>query len=230
MAARPNEEQGFVLIGAIWLLILCGAIASILTLRAVSAYRAADVAERELADRLALDAGFETIVAELLIKGQGSRWAVLPVESSLLGDDGRALKVRITSELGRLDINEAAPEAVDGVLRELGLEAAERGRILGSLALSGSEEEGISSFEELGAVFAAAAPAHSICLEREFTLFSGLTRPQRLSAPAPIAPGTPLRIELRLPEGAALTAWLRITGLLNQPYSVLAYRRQPVCG
>lgn len=230
MAARPAEEQGFVLIGAIWLLILCGAIASVLTLRAVSSYRAANVAERELADALALDTGLETIVADLLMNGQGSRWAMIPAESMLTSANGRELTVRISSDLGRLDVNEAEPDALEDVLSELGLQAAERTRLLGSIALRRSAKKPVSSFEELRALFAAASPGRDICLEQHFTLFSGLAKPQPALGLAPIAPGAPVRIELRLAGGGALTAWLRITGLLDQPHSILAYRRLPVCG
>ena len=244
MDSPPGSERGFILIAAIWLLILCGSITAVLTLRAVAGYRAADAAGDAFSDTLALDAALETVLADLLFKGQASRWALLPAEGTISGGGGE-VAVRVTSELGRIDVNEADPELLDRLLRSVGVETAERQSMIARIAIRRSTRQPISSWDELRPLLGDSGQQAAICVEPHLTMFSGLSAPQPVSMPpalaaalgsaapagaVPLAPGTPLRIELRLASGAALTAWARITGLLHEPYAVIGFQRRPVCG
>ncbi len=244
MARRPKDEGGFILITAIWLLILCGSIAAVLTLRAVTERRGADAAERALADTLTLDAALETLLADILFRGPASPWSRLPPEAATtIGE--QSVKVRITSELGRIDVNEADPQLVGRALEGLGLAAPDRDTIVGTIVLRRSAKRPISSWDELRPILAATGSGNAPpCFEAYLTLFSGLAAPQASSMPpalasllggpapaiTPIAAGTPVRIELSLPSGAALAAWVRLTGLLQQPYSIAGFQRRAVCG
>jgi Tfp pilus assembly protein PilX len=70
---RRQSEQGFVLIKAVWLLLLCAAIVAVLMLRCNTASTTAT--DELLKQQLALDAATETVIAGLLLRGSISQWA-----------------------------------------------------------------------------------------------------------------------------------------------------------
>jgi general secretion pathway protein K len=249
VAPLPKNERGFILIGAIWLLVLCGSIAAILTLRARDDYVAAADEQREMTQALALDAALETILADILFNGPRSRWGMVPVERRIAFLD-QPIDVRISSELGRIDLNEANPALVDRALGGLGVGASDRTLLLGSLAARRTARKPIASWDELQAILppGRTGGGESGCIEEHFTIFSALATPQEAAMPAPLAralgsaaaaggpaatpavAGTPLRIELKLPAGPALTAWVRVTGLIARPYSTSGFQRRKLCG
>lgn len=248
MAPGPKNEQGFILIGAIWLLVLCGSIAAILTLRARDDYEAAAEEQRELTEALALDAALETILADILFYGARSRWGMVPAERRI-SFEGQPIDVRVSSELGRIDLNEADPDLVDRALGGFGVSAGDRNLLLAALAARRAAGTPIVSWDELQAILPSpgARGGEGGCIREHFTIFSALARPQEAAMTAPlaralgsahataepsqttVAAGTPLRIELRLPAGAGLTAWVRVTGLLGRPYSTSGFQRRNVC-
>ena len=78
MRRHPDSEQGFVLIAAIWLLLLCAVMVAVLMLRGHDrAVAAADASDR-LKARLVLESAVETVVADILFNGQASRAATVP--------------------------------------------------------------------------------------------------------------------------------------------------------
>jgi general secretion pathway protein K len=243
---RRRNEEGFVLIGAIWLLVLCASIAAILTLRARHQYVAASAEERQLRNTLLLDAALETVTADILLKGRSSAWALLPAEGRI-SIGGKDVQVRITSEAGRLDVNEADEALLGRAFQGLGVDPADRTRIVARLIARRLAKKPVTSWDDLHFVLAGRSGAAALpCLEDELTMYSGLPVPDPASMPeglnralgkaagdrprAPLASGTPLRLEFSLPSRAALTAWVRVTGLGEQPYSTLGFQRRPVCG
>lgn len=234
---RPQSESGFILIAAIWLLILGGSIAALLLLRAQSASVKATAAEDMLAGTLAIDAAVETVIMDVLVNGSRSQWAILPATGHVSIEDAQ-LDVRITSELGRVDLNEAEIKIIEQALARYQVSPAAAGRLKVTLLRRRGENRPLRSWSEVEAIL-----PRSGCLAEHFTIFSGLAVPQRASGPdnygtdrgmAPEMPsseltgGTPLRIEINSRKGSA-TIWTRLTGRPGEPRKTFAYRRSRLC-
>jgi general secretion pathway protein K len=239
VAAFPSRERGFILIAALWLLILSGSIAALLMLRAVGTAREAAGAAEALAEELALEAAIETAAADLVMNGPRSRWAAAPSEAQV-ALEGRTILVRVTSESGKLDLNEADPRTIDRLLAGLGWSREARTAALARIEAARTAGDRLRSLTELRGLGEA-------CLERYATIFSGRPEPEpahmppglarligtaapaHAGAPAPVAPGTPIRIEARTQAGASLAVTARIAGPLARPWSILAWERNPAC-
>ena len=246
MRRDRNNDQGFILVAAIWLLILCGGIAAILMLRGVERGREAKNEADVLKSRLALESAFETTVADILFNGPRSRWIMVPATGTLsVGSNDVA--VRLSSESGRVDLNDGDPSQIDMLLRGFGFNAKERQPFMDALNSQRAQQHKLSSWAEVDKLLAKLPHEHKTasCVEREFTLYSGLRAPRASQAspelahalsltgegqPLPIEFGTALRIETRVPAGPSLLAVVRITGMPNRPYSILRWRLNPACG
>lgn len=243
---RPGE-RGFVLIAAIWLLILAGSIAAILMLRSLAASTAAADRSEEVERRLALEGATETLLADRLFESQRSRWWQAPMEGSV-AIGGREVRLRMTSESGRLDVNNADTELIDTALRGLGVGKVDRDRILQRLTALRTLKKGIRSAAELDALVAGVSTPQGVCLAAELTYVSGLAepRPDQMSAAltralggrggargdgaaAPVEGGAALRIEAAEPGGAPLISIVRLVGLSDRPLEVSAWALPSPC-
>lgn len=245
MAAFRPAEQGFVLIGAIWLLILCGAVAALLLLRSLHSAAEAGGEAEALRRQLALEGAAETALADMLFNGPRSRWAMLPA-SAVVRIGTEDIAVRVESEAGRLDINEAPLSGIEAVLAGSGWTARERAAVLAELARRRRAGEPIPSLDAERALIAARPGSAMSCTERHFTLWSGrrepdpaglspelarlLGRPVPTGSAAPPSAGAPLRIVAQGPRGAPLNAVVRIGGLLDRPLDIMAWERRRECG
>lgn len=229
MASLPRAERGFVLIGAIWLLVLAGAIGAALLLRSLGEARNAAAESRALSDRMILDGAGEAAFASLLFDGQRSP---LTGGAGAVTIGGTRVGLRVTSEGSRFDVNEADPALIESALRALNVPAAGRTRIVAQLTEARTVRRRLASHAELRRLLGPDAGP----FEDVFTLYSGLPQPaggqtpedlaRSLAAPAgPPQPielrgGTPIRIDLALPSGARLTAVARLTAMQDDPLSV----------
>lgn len=242
-SARPRNEEGFILIAAIWLLILAGSIAAILMARSLSEAREMTDAKERLEQKLALESAIETVFADRLFNGPRSRWWLLPADGVIRAGD-RRVKVRVTSESGRLDMNEADLALLDTALRGFGLDGNERGGLIVHLQRLRSTGRRLRSLAEMEAVLAAATADRS-CFKKHLTIASGLAEPRanHMSAELAKALGEPtgsfgpvaadagaaLRVEASLPAGASLMAIGRLTSQTDRPLSISAWRIGDLC-
>lgn len=241
---RPIKtgEQGYILITAIWLLLLAGSIAALLVLRSLST--ATDAADRQEAieNKFILEAGFETVFADRLVNGISSSWWLLPAESSVILD-GASAHIRLTSESGRIDINEAEPALIAAALQGLGVNSASRDRFLTRLHSLRARKHLISSFAHLRHVEAEAI-GQSICLEEHFTFASGLAEPRRdqmsgelsqalgyslSGSQAPAEAGAALRVQVRSPVGQTLIAVARFSSDQQNPLAISSWSIDHQC-
>jgi hypothetical protein len=176
--AVPRAERGFILISAFWLLILCGAIVAVLMLRAISSATVAAGEEDALRTRLALESAVETVIADLLFNGPQSRWARFPSKGGM-SIDNRPIRVIVSSESGRLDLNEIDLGLLDTALRGLGVDANGRSVLSENLAAKRAANQRIGSPAEIRALLAATlGPNPQVrCIEDRLTIYSGLSRP-----------------------------------------------------
>lgn len=245
MRRVPNNDQGFVLVAAIWLLILCGSIAAILMLRGVERGRQASSESDILKTRLALENAVESVIADMLFNGPRSRWAMVPSSGAMaIGNDDIA--VRLSSESGRMDLNDGDLGQIGMLLRGFGFNAQQRQAFLDDLDVRRKQRARLASWPEVDRLLAKLPQDRVLgsCLERELTLYSGLGVPRASQAspelaralaltgsaePSPPEPGTALRIEASSQAGASLLAVVRVIGMQDHPYSVLRWQFNPAC-
>lgn len=242
MAGFRPSERGFILIAAIWLLILCGSIAALVLARSMNGAAASAADAESLRARLALEAAVETAVADLLINGARSRFSMLPSASPVpVGDV--AVTVRASAESGRLDLNSADPKRVERLLAATGRDSAARAPVLARLAAAREKAGGIRNLDAMRHVLGAApADREAPCLEDLVTVFSGRAKPDPAHVPAPVAralgtapggggplsAGTPVRLEART-GGRTLTAIIRVGGLIERPVLRMAWEFDASC-
>ncbi len=241
MQRRPTED-GFVLITALWLLLLCGSVVALTMARNSSRAQVVRTEATELQQRLDFEAAIDTIVADLVVQGPASPWAQLPSEGPVTVD-GRTLHVAISSEAGRLDLNSGDIATIDRALQGLGAAGSDRAAF--RTAIEGTRADGkrFMGFSDAAPILAL---LHSLpCPARWFTLYSGLTQPDETQTDdelaramgrtgssgfgrQPMKPGTPLRLNLQHPDGSSLQTIIRVGGP-NRPYDVLHWARSIQC-
>lgn len=245
MAESRTGERGFVLIGAIWILVLCGAIAALLLARSMAAGTAAAAEGERLRTRMALEAAVETAIADLLLFGQRSRFAALPTEQAIeIG--GRTVRIRATAESGRLDLNHADPKRIERVLAGLGWDSSARDALLARIAAGRAGETPLRDLSELRWLLARRdGGAGDVCAEDMLTVFSGRPEPDaghmdpglarllgeppaQRSAP-PVRIGDAVRIEAQADDGGRLRAVIRTAGLLRRPVQRMAWEFDRGC-
>lgn len=229
-----GRESGFVLLAAIWLLVLAASIAAALMLRSMTAARGTAAEAEALRDKLALDGAAEAAIASLIFEGNRSAWTGAPRPVTI---GGRDVAVTLSSENGRLDINKAEVRTVDAALRGVGTAAEERQRITQALAARRAAGRDYAATAELRTLLSDGAAAKSAaCALDLFTLFSGLAAPapnqmsDKLAralgmpgggfTPENAGGGAALRIEAALPSGVGLTVVVRATGISDEPLMV----------
>jgi hypothetical protein len=215
-APRREGEQGYVLIAAIWLLVLAGAIVAMLMLSSLRLARETRDNGAILHERLAMDAAVETIVADRIINGDRSIWSRAPVDGTL-DVEGVAVHVRSTSEADRIDINLSDATVIDAVLRQSGLQAAQREHVLGDLARRRGTAGGIASMVELEALLGAVGGRSTA---DRFTFVPGsVTKPaSAIPVAASLQPGAAQRLTLEAAGGGSRTAIVRAVGQRGMAY------------
>jgi general secretion pathway protein K len=224
-----ESERGFVLIAAIWLLVLGGSIVSILMVRTMAASRVVVTDGTDTRSRFALKSAVDTVIADILFSGPRSQWAALPAEGAI-AIDNQMIEVTVTSDNGRVDVNEADPKLIDATLREQGVSATSRKAVVDQLLSRRALKQPVTSIPDLDRVLSGAGSISpgSSCLGDAFTMSSGMTVPELNKAPAIVvrALGSPtgagssprasamdlLRINVRTSVGVRRVALARTTG------------------
>lgn len=229
--APPDREKGFVLISAIWLLVLAGSIVAILMLRGVQQASEAVKEAKNLQERFAAEGAAQTVIADMLIEGSGSRWAQTPSSGRVLvGEIG--VSVQVSSEAGRIDLNDGDLAVIQETLRRLGLGAAELNAVAERLKQKRLQGIRLGSVDE----FLAWAPEIRADIDpvRMFTVVSGLAIPNYNQvlpgsrqyfpqSPAAMLTGAPtgqipLRISSRAGVGREHISTVRLNGRADDPY------------
>ena len=236
---RPGE-QGYVLITAIWLLILAGSIVAVVTLRTLSQAREIKEQGEALSERIALESAVETVFADRLFAGNHSQWWLTPT-SGQVNIEGISVETILTSESGRLDINEADPKLIKQALRGLGIDEKLASEFADEVRQRRSEENRINTFSEVRSMLPQSSAG---CLEENLTLTSGLATPRPDQMPdalaramgqatsvTPASPeaGAALRLRASRPGQAGLLVVARVTGLREAPLSISSWDYPSAC-
>jgi len=216
IAPQAASEQGFVLISAMWLLLLGAAIAALLMLRAMTASRDLRVEnDRFLTDHAQADA-IEMIAADLVFAGQASHWSQLPA-SGTLTLDGRTIDATATGEEQFLDVNKADPKLIDVALQDHGYVGATRAALLGRIALARASGHRIASYADLAALGHDIVVAGSEdCLLDVLSPFGGNGQ----ASGGPVHPGDVVRVSFGTGAHRHIQT-LRLVAANDRPYALL---------
>lgn len=214
------QEHGFVLITALWLLVLGGALASLIMLRAVEQRRASNAEGAMLRQDLSAEAAIHDALFDLLVRGAQSRWAQLPARATTTLDGSR-VDLSATSEATKIDLNSVDLTQLDALLQQQGIAPERRRPVVGRLQAMRAARQRIESEAQLGPLLADLDSEAALCPAARFTLYSGLSAPKQDGR---LAAGEALRFIARPDGGAVLTMVVRL-GDLRQPLHVLAFDR-----
>lgn len=232
-----KTEQGFVLITAMWLLLLCGSLVAFLMLKSAGASN--EVKRRSLAvqARFDADAAVETIMADIIFRGPASLWAQIPARGSIdIG--GRTVDVAIDSENSRLDLNDADLAIIDRTL--LGrVSARKRLQLVGALQQARARGR-INNWAEAASLLAPLLE-EGRCAEGWFTLYSGLSKPEEAEGSGgkaeeyasqtgsrPVRPGEALRLRVTSGDVSSQTI-VRIFGTRDHAFGTLSWSNGHPC-
>jgi len=245
--AQPKRsEQGYILITAMWLLLLGGSIVALLMLKNLHAAEAYSDDREQLQLRYAQESVVETVVADILFNGPRSEFARLPAQTSYRFGD-IALQISVTGEGGKIDVNQADAALIERALRGFGIAALPRQNFVSRVKerqRSGRLFRSIADVEQ--AMSQAGFDGKSgFCAEDYFTVYSGLALPQAsqmdprlaralgqasLAADVPTSIGSAMRIAVQGEHGLPLVAVVRVSGLIGQSHKVLDWRYGAGCG
>ena len=245
--AQPKRsEQGYILITAMWLLMLGGSIVALLMLRNLHAAEAYSDDRERVQLRYAQESAVETVVADILFNGPRSEFARLPADTIYRFGDN-TLKVSVTGEGGKIDVNQADSNLIERALRGLGVAALPRQNFVSRVKerqRSGQLFRSIADVEEAMSQ-AGFNGASGFCAEDYFTTYSGLALPQggqmdpklaralglaSLAADAPNSIGSAMRIKVQREQGLPLVVVVRVSGLIRESHKILDWRHGAGCG
>lgn len=195
--------------------------------------------------KYAQESAIDTVVADMLFNGPRSAFARLPAETSYT-INGVAIQVRVSSESGKIDVNQADPILMERALRGLGISGAQRQAFLTILAGERSASRLLQSPADIASAMqqAGIAVGDTFCPDSYFTTFSGLGQPvagqmrpelaKALGQPSlptetRATPGTALRVSVRAEGASPLTVVVRTSGLIGRSYSVLDWSDRAEC-
>ena len=245
--AKPRRsEQGYVLITAMWLLLLGGSIVALLTLRNLHAAEAYADDRDQLQLRYAQESAVETVVADILFNGPRSEFSRLPTETSYKFGD-IALNISVTGESAKIDVNQADVALIERALRGLGVAALPRQNFVNEVRQRQSSGRLFRSIADVERAMqqAGLGGAGGFCAEEFFTTYSGLALPQvsqmdprlaralgqaSLAPDAPNSVGSAMRIKVQGEQGLPLVAVVRVSGLIRESHKILDWRHGAGCG
>ena len=157
------------------------------------------------------------------------------------------MNIKVSSESGKIDVNQADPALIERSLRGLGVSALPRQAFLSVIAGERSAGRLYQSIIDVENAMRRAGfdMEGGFCAGSSFTVYSGLSQPQpnqmdaalaralgqpSLAANARTKPGSAMRVEVSEGEGLPVIAIIRTSGLIEQSYSVLDWNSARGCG
>ena len=236
---RPESEAGFVLIAAIWMLVLAGSIAAVLVLRARATATESATEADDLQRTLAAEQVIETITADIALGGKRSPWSNTPAMGRVtIGKF--AFAIEVTSEATRLDVNAVDLDRARAALAATRIPQPVANALLDQIETLRAAGKSVGTWAELEQLVSRAAPSDLACLVQLLTISSGLQQPfgfgsnstefapWRVSRQAQF--GEAIRIALESDEGRVMTRIVRITGQPSEPVLTMSSFDAVKCG
>ena len=238
--ASRVKDPGFILLTAVWLLLLAGAIAAAMMLVALRQGRQAVDAAAQLQAKLAVESAVQLIIADLLESGSRSPWARTPATGSI-ATGGAQVQVQVSAEAGRIDLNEADPALIASALQGLGVDPQARENVRAEIIRQRAAKRRFGHWVEMEQLLAAAKDTGDVCLASLFTFWSGFPSPSPQQMPDRLARAlgqtgnmgqsggvlddvTTQVLRMEAPIGAKrVLAIVRITGWMDHPYEIYVW-------
>jgi len=240
-----QSERGYILITAIWLLLLGASIVSLLMLKNMNRGEEISYERKQLEHSYTQESAVETVIADMLFNGPRGEFVTLPAATSYqLG--GKQMNVRVTSESGKIDVNQADPALIDRALRGFGIPSLPRQTFLAVVKSKRASKKLFHSMNDVESAMEEAGMEKNgeLCASRYFTVYSGLSIPQSgqmdvrlakaLGQPSQTTTGkttasAAIRIEVGSDAGQPLVAIIRTSGLIGESHRVLDWRYGTDC-
>ena len=233
----PQEERGYILVTAVWLLLLGASIVALIMLKNLNRSEELGFERQQVRVDDAKEGALETAIADLIFNGSDSQFAFLPARTEYEIDNFE-ISVKANSEHGKIDLNQADPEMVRRALQGLGISRAQREAFVLSMMQRRERRIPLRSGHDVRKIFfeAGIIPRDEFCANLYFTVFSGQTQPQASQMDPRLAralgevvlansdrarAGTPIRFEISTRQGRPLVAVVRISGLLDKSHEVM---------
>jgi hypothetical protein len=241
MVHRQVDENGYVLISALWLLVLSAAVVATILARNAEQARSVRSSALDLQRQLDFEAAAETIVADLVLRGGGSQWSQLP-SAGTVTLHGRTIATKLSSESGRLDLNAADLAIIDRALQGLGASGTQRAEFVSHLKRIREKQEKFRYFpDDVGGISESVGLG---CAADVFTVYSGLSQPDETQIDHKLAgalhrpvdsgfqksnqrQGEAVRMILTHADGAKVRVVVRIGGIGK--HAVLGWNTQRTC-
>lgn len=241
-----RRERGFILITAIWMLLLGASIVAILMVKNLHQSEQHSFEREQIAHKHARESAVETVVADLLFNGPRSSFAQLP-SGMTYSFDGIDVTVKVSSESGKIDVNQADIALVERALRGLGVGAQTREAFLDQIRASRASESPFQSALDVAGALHQSGLCQGIGQEDlgpYFTAYSGLAQPRQGQMDQRLAralgqpnigsggrtrSGTAVRVEAKSEQGNAQVAILRVGGSLSQSHVVIDWFQSGDC-
>lgn len=128
-----SDEDGIALVAVLWIVVLLAVIAvAVMSMTHMEHRAARNLASQALAEATC-DAAIYRAIADLFEPPAHRRWRVDGTPASL-AFDGKTVLVAIQDELGRIDLNNASEELLDGLLRSVGVPSGPARALLDAIA------------------------------------------------------------------------------------------------
>jgi hypothetical protein len=221
-------EAGYILGGVLGIILAISVVAAALVGVSADVSYGVRQQERDTIRESVLEAAIVVLSAQLITD---PRRRVIDLESGTTVQVlGRPVKFRIGWETNKLDVNQAAPDAVARRLEDAGVMRDERTRIAAVLAQARAEPAPITLLASLGS-----ARDLEDCLASVLTVFGGQSAfdPQTPGDPTPIgrpATGSKMALDVAVAgeEAQGLSVVLLLTGSAQTPWQIMDWRRSAV--
>lgn len=120
-AAPSRRDSGYVLISALWLLLLAGVLTAVILVQARERAQIVRDGGDALRLRHALASAIATVSADRLFAGPASQWWKQPAQGNL-EIDGVKITLSLSNEAERIDLNRASRDAMAAALDRLSVE------------------------------------------------------------------------------------------------------------
>jgi hypothetical protein len=198
---QPNEG-GYVLITAIWLLLIAAALLAILVAQNERLNKNIRFEQKFIARQMALESGLQNIIADSVNEiSQGKPLSIPVIKRYQIG--GFNIIAQLIDENGKLDVNNSDPELIRRALQGLGVSSDIAVNFTQQLTRMRKAQKKISSLEEIDLSLEAAGldqTRSGFCPRRYFTIYatSGepdvrVIRPELAQALA--IPASPIKVE-----------------------------------
>lgn len=221
---RPDREDGYILASVIVAMLVLGALATGLTMVAVSELRRTRDHEQRVVDEATLYAGVALTAAELSLEPD-TRSVRFDGGTDLLNIEGRQIEVRLAWESHKVDLNAGSLALIEAQALSSGLSADDRAMLMSRVNNLRVNQLELRLLDDI----VTDGFGEPDCVRAAFTVFSGRRREaEPISMDGEFerpTPGTRIAMFLNLlPEGRAASVVVLMTGDPVDPARIQDWR------